>query len=169
MFSTASSCVIGADPMVASQSCTVNDDCARGYVCVLAIAPDIRVCELNFPARIPPTGSGPAAPAPAGPLVTYCADVKPIFQARCVQSCHGPASSGGTVVSGIVSYRADRWEADPASPGQKGISQQLMDTTTRILSRNMPSGSTLPEEEYAKMKDWITGGSKLSADGKTCD
>jgi hypothetical protein len=142
--------------------CSDDSECPASYRCV-TVSADQRSCEVLYPPAPLDTDAG----TDAGPVPTWCQDIRPILAASCVASCHGADTSQ----SGIKDFRLDQYAAIGGVNGAR-------DLAARIKARAVdqagtpgampPPGKPAPSAaERELLSRWIAGGTPLCTDGGT--
>jgi hypothetical protein len=116
------------------------------------------------PAAAKPSGTRPrpGAPAPAaGGGVDFARDIAPIFVARC-NGCHVRGSQGGLNIGTYANLMAGtNGNLIVVRPGQG----QASTIVQKMVDGEMPpSGNQVPQQEIAKIVQWINEGAKFTGD-----
>jgi hypothetical protein len=154
----ASGCLISenAGP---GHSCSDDSECPASYRCV-TVSEGQRSCEVMYPPRPLDTDAGTSD---AGPVPTWCQDIKPILAATCVSSCHGATTSG----SGRTDFRLDTYDQSGGVLGARDMAARIK--ARAVEQQTMPpSGNPAPSAaERDLLSRWVAGGTPLCADGGT--
>lgn len=150
----ATGCTIEA-PDFSGKSCESLDDCPRPYTCVAARPGAGRTCEvLNGPGITDPN---------AGPVPTWCQDIRPILEANCVSTCHGAITTG----SDRSYFRLDMYEADGGVAGAKLMAPRIHARTVVFRTMPPPGNPEPTEAERALIDRWAAGGAPACAETVT--
>ena len=139
--------------------CSDDSECPASYRCVTA-SEDQRSCEVLYP---PAPQVSDAGSVDAGPVPTWCQDVRPILAASCVSSCHGSDTSG----SKRTDFRLDMYEASGGVLGARDMAGRIK--VRAVNEQSMPpAGNPAPSAgERDVLSRWIAGGTPLCSDGGT--
>ncbi|HZH15295.1 MAG TPA: hypothetical protein VE057_13160 [Archangium sp.] len=154
----ASGCVL-AENAGPGHPCSDDSECPASYRCV-TVSTDQRSCEVLYPPAPQETDAGSVD---AGPVPTWCQDIRPILAASCVASCHGADTSG----SGYTDFRLDQYAASGGVNGARELAARIKDRA--VDQRTMPPlGNPAPSAaERELLTRWIAGGTPLCTDGGT--
>jgi len=108
-----------------------------------------------------PPADQPPDDEPAEPLVTYAADVQPIFTANCAfGGCHAANAPSGLTLTSYANF-ANGGNRGPAFvAGNSGNSLVINRLEGRGGARMPIGGGPLRDEDIQKIKDWIDYGGK---------
>ncbi|WP_338865865.1 hypothetical protein [Myxococcus stipitatus] len=145
------------------KTCETASDCPDTHVCVAVRQGQGRTCEVLGPPGTPDGGGD------AGPVPTYCDDVRPILAASCVSSCHGADTSG----SQQTTFRLDYYEPPDAGglPGAFAKAARIRARTSTFQDMP-PSGSAVTPptpEQRAVVSRWVEGGAPFCGDAGSPD
>jgi mono/diheme cytochrome c family protein len=145
---------------------TVRPDPIRPPVAVPMPKPD------EPPRRAEPPSARPAAPASPPPMptprptpppappttaLTFEKDIRPIFQAKCV-NCHGGNKRKGGLDLRTVAALLKGGDTGPSINRQNPEQSALWEA---VANNQMPPGKTkLTDAEKKKLHDWLLGGAK---------
>jgi len=154
----ASGCLV-SDNLAPGRPCSEDTDCPEAYRCV-ASSEGQGTCEVQYPPRPQNTDAGTPD---AGPVPTWCQDIRPILAASCVGSCHGATTSG----SGRADFRLDLYAQDGGVLGAREMASRIK--ARAVEQRNMPPpGNPAPSAaERDLLSRWVLGGAPGCADGGT--
>lgn len=139
-------------PDFSGKSCESLNDCPRPYTCVAARPGAGHTCEvLNGPGITDPN---------AGPVPTWCQDIRPILEAHCVSACHGATTTG----SGRPDFRLDMYEADGEVAGAKLMAPRIHARTVTFRTMPPPGHPEPTEAERALIDRWAAGGAPACAE-----
>ena len=111
--------------------------------------------DTSAPATVAPTETAAATEASTSTGVSYVADVKPIFDAKCIK-CHGVESTKeGLDMQTYENLMAGSRNGSVITPGNADDSELV-----RLIVRGkMPNrGQKLSDEEIQLISDWINQG-----------
>ena len=111
--------------------------------------------DTSAPATVAPTETAAATEASTSTGVSYVADVKPIFDAKCIK-CHGVESTKeGLDMQTYENVMAGSRNGSVITPGNADDSELV-----RLIVRGkMPNrGQKLSDEEIQLISDWINQG-----------
>lgn len=139
--------------------CSDDSECPDSYRCV-TVSADQRSCEVVYP---PGPQASDAGATDAGPVPTWCKDVRPILSASCVSSCHGSTTTG----SGRSDFRLDQYEASGGVLGARDMAARIK--VRAVEQKTMPpAGSPAPSAgDRDVLSRWIAGGTPSCSDGGT--
>lgn len=139
--------------------CVDDSECPASYRCV-TVSADQRSCEVVYPPAPQDTDAGTSD---AGPVPTWCQDIRPILAASCVSSCHGAITTG----SGRSDFRLDQYAASGGVNGARDLAARIK--VRAVDEQSMPPpGSPAPSSaERELLSRWIAGGTPLCTDGGT--
>ncbi|WP_395823396.1 hypothetical protein [Archangium minus] len=142
-------------------ACSDDSECPDSYRCVTVSAGQ-GSCEVMYPPR--PQESDAGTPD-AGPVPTWCQDIRPVLAASCVSSCHGADTTG----SGYSNFRLDMYEASGGVLGARDMAPRIK--ARAVDQQTMPpadAGVPAPSEAQRELLTrWIAGGTPLCSDGGT--
>jgi len=140
--------------------CSDDSECPASYRCV-TVSADQRSCEVLYPPAPQETDAGSVD---AGPVPTWCQDIRPILAASCVGSCHGADTSG----SGQTGFRLDQYAASGGVNGARDLAARIKVRAVDEPRTMPPPGSPAPSAaERELLTRWIAGGTPLCTDGGT--
>ncbi|MCY1079141.1 hypothetical protein [Archangium lansingense] len=155
----ASGCFFSENPGP-GRPCLDDSECPASYRCV-TVSADQRSCEVMFPPAPQDTDAGTSD---AGPVPTWCQDVRPILTASCVASCHGADTSG----SKRSDFRLDMYEASSGVLGARDMAARIRARAVVEPPSMPPPGNPAPSaSEREILSRWIAGGTPLCTDGGT--
>lgn len=134
-----------------------DSECPASYRCV-TVSADQRSCEVVYPPAPLDTDAGTSD---AGPVPTWCQDIRPILAASCVSSCHGESTTG----SGRTDFRLDMYEADGGVAGAKLMVPRIHARTVTFRSMPPPGNPEPSEAERALIDRWAAGGAPFCESG----
>lgn len=139
--------------------CSADSECPSSYRCVTT-SPGHASCEVVYPPLPQETDGGTPD---AGPVPTWCQDIRPILAASCVSSCHGADTKG----SGRSDFRLDLYEASGGVLGARDMAARIK--VRAVDQQTMPpAGSPAPSAEQRDLLTrWIAGGTPSCTDGGT--
>ncbi len=139
--------------------CSEDSECPASYRCATASSGQ-RSCEVLYPPVFQETDAGTPD---AGPVPTWCQDIRPILAATCVSSCHGADTSG----SGQANFRLDMYESSGGVSGARDMAARIR--ARAVVDKSMPpEGKPAPSDgERDLLSRWIAGGTPLCSDGGT--
>ncbi|PTL77356.1 hypothetical protein DAT35_45510 [Vitiosangium sp. GDMCC 1.1324] len=139
--------------------CSDDSECPTSYRCVTA-SPGNASCEVVYPPLPQEADSGTPD---AGPVPTWCRDIRPILAASCVASCHGADTSG----SHRTDFRLDQYEASGGVLGARDLAARIK--VRAVDQQSMPpAGNPAPSAEQRELLTrWIAGGTPSCSDGGT--
>ncbi|WNG57099.1 hypothetical protein F0U59_21765 [Archangium gephyra] len=154
----ASGCFFSENPGP-GRPCSDDSECPASYRCV-TVSAEQRSCEVMYPPAPLETDAGSVD---AGPVPTWCQDIRPIMAASCVASCHGADTSG----SRRSDFRLDQYAAIGGVNGARDMAARIKARavdTQQMPPENNPAPS---EAERDLLRRWIAGGTPLCTDGGT--
>ncbi|MFL5354303.1 hypothetical protein [Archangium sp.] len=139
--------------------CSDDSECPASYRCV-TVSEGQRSCEVLYP---PGPQESDAGTVDAGPVPTWCQDVRPILAASCVASCHGATTTG----SNRTDFRLDQYAASSGVLGARDMAARIK--VRAVDQQTMPpAGNPAPSaSERDVLSRWSAGGTPLCSDGGT--
>ncbi|AKJ03052.1 hypothetical protein ATI61_113240 [Archangium gephyra] len=139
--------------------CSDDSECPASYRCV-TVSADQRSCEVVYPPAPLETDAGSVD---AGPVPTWCQDIRPIMAASCVASCHGADTSG----SKRTDFRLDQYAAIGGVNGARDLAARIKARAVDTQTMPPPGNPAPSATERELLRRWIAGGTPLCADGGT--
>ncbi|MFY2557992.1 hypothetical protein ACN469_10210 [Corallococcus terminator] len=145
------------------KTCETAGDCPDTHVCVAVRQGQGRTCEVLGLPGIPDAGD-----VDAGPVPTYCDDVRPILAASCVSKCHGADTSDSAQTSFRLDYYApaDGGADGGGLPGAFAKAARIR-ARTSVLQDMPPEVSVVPQPTAAQraiIARWVEGGAPFCGD-----
>lgn len=142
-------------------ACSADSECPESYRCVTVSAGQ-GSCEVVYPPRPQEIDAGTFD---AGPVPTWCQDIRPVLAASCVSSCHGADTSG----SHRSDFRLDMYEASGGVLGARDVAARIKARAVDL--QTMPpadAGVPAPSEDQRELLTrWMAGGTPFCSDGGT--
>lgn len=133
------------------------------------------MASMSDPTDADPTGGEETGDTTGGAMVSYVADIQPIWTASCTVGCHtmtGSASTTGVFLEPADSYATlvnkqsvtvpSLMVVKPGDSANSYLWHKLNDTFTAVggTGSKMPIGTPLTDDELELIKLWIDGGAQ---------